>query len=115
MGNTDDPRLTTTSGHPPSIADGPAPEPIDPKTGQHRAYWVFTPEERAKGFVRPVRRAYLHKGIKPKYELRPLTDEEKERYAACGYVGKEDYPDGSPEAAGGVTGRFWTQAQLDSG
>jgi hypothetical protein len=28
--------------------------------GQHRAYVVLTQEERAKGFVRPVRRSYVH-------------------------------------------------------
>lgn len=34
---------------------------IDPATGQQKGYVVLTPEERAKGFVRPVRRTYLHK------------------------------------------------------
>ena len=34
---------------------------IDPATGQQKAYVVLTPEERARGFVRPVRRTYLHK------------------------------------------------------
>lgn len=29
--------------------------------GQQEAYIVLTPEERAKGFVRPVRRTYIHK------------------------------------------------------
>ena len=33
---------------------------IDPRTGQQRAYVVLTPEERAKGFVKPVRRSYVH-------------------------------------------------------
>lgn len=28
--------------------------------GQQRGYVVLAPEERAKGFVRPVRRSYLH-------------------------------------------------------
>jgi hypothetical protein len=60
MARADDLRITTTSGKPASIADGPAPEPIDPETGQHGAYWVLTEEERAKGFVRPVRRSYRH-------------------------------------------------------
>lgn len=42
---------------------GPLPErhfEIDPKTGQQKAYVVLTPEERAKGFVRPLRVAYVH-------------------------------------------------------
>lgn len=34
---------------------------IDEKTGMQKAYVVLTEEERAKGFVRPVRRTYLHK------------------------------------------------------
>jgi hypothetical protein len=33
---------------------------IDPTTGQQKAYVVLSAEERARGFVRPVRRAYLH-------------------------------------------------------
>ncbi len=34
---------------------------IDPKTGMQRGYIVLTAEERAKGFVKRVRRSYLHK------------------------------------------------------
>lgn len=47
---------------------GPLPEnyrEIDPISGQQKAYAVLTPEERAKGFVRPVRRSYVHVGINP--------------------------------------------------
>lgn len=33
---------------------------IDPTTGQQKGYVVLTEEERAKGFVRPVRYAYVH-------------------------------------------------------
>lgn len=33
---------------------------IDPSTGQQKGYMVLTAEERAKGFVRPVRRSYTH-------------------------------------------------------
>ena len=29
--------------------------------GQHEAYLVLSDEERAKGYVRPVRRTYVHK------------------------------------------------------
>lgn len=63
MANADDPKITTTSGRPPSISEGSAPEPVDPRTGQHGAYWVLTKEERAKGFVRPVRSRYVHNKI----------------------------------------------------
>lgn len=34
---------------------------INPATGQQKGYIVLTPEERDKGFVRPVRRTYIHK------------------------------------------------------
>lgn len=60
MSRADDPKITTTTGKPASIEDGPAPEPIDPVTRQHGAYWVLTEEERGKGFVRPVRDSYTH-------------------------------------------------------
>jgi hypothetical protein len=37
-----------------------APMPINPETKQHRAYWILSEEERAKGFIRPIRNAYVH-------------------------------------------------------
>lgn len=40
--------------------NAPAPCPIDPATGQHKSYWILSAEERAKGFIRPVRRSYIH-------------------------------------------------------
>lgn len=33
---------------------------INPATGQQKGYVVLSEEERAKGFVRPVRQAYVH-------------------------------------------------------
>ena len=53
---------TTTSGQPPEpgFECASAPAPIDPATGMHRAYWVLSEAERAKGFVRPVRDRYQH-------------------------------------------------------
>jgi len=33
---------------------------IDPATGLQKGYVVLCPDERAKGFVRPVRRSYRH-------------------------------------------------------
>lgn len=81
---------------------------IDPATGQQKGYVVLTPEERAKGFVRPVRRSYTHVGIRPKYPLRDLTDDEKARYADEGFTMFETYP----ESEHPKTGRFWTAAEL---
>lgn len=49
-----------THGQPDPNYKGPAPTPIDPATGQHKSYWVLPEEERAKGFVRPVREKYIH-------------------------------------------------------
>lgn len=55
-------RSTTTDGQSPrpDHEHGPAPGPINPATGQHEAYWILSAAERAKGFVRPVRRSYRH-------------------------------------------------------
>lgn len=109
----DDPRRATTDGVTPGWEDAPAPGPIGPN-GQHRSYWILSAEERARGFVRPVRRSYSHVGPPgPRNPTRPLTDEERERYKGCGYVSYEAYPPGDPERVGSVVGEFWTQAQLD--
>lgn len=35
---------------------------IEPETGMQREYLALSPEERAKGLVRPVRRSYVHVG-----------------------------------------------------
>ncbi len=52
----------TTDGRPPrpGYEDAGAPAPVDPATGQHEAYWVLSEDERAKGFIRPVRQSYRH-------------------------------------------------------
>ena len=112
---TDDaPKVCTTDGKPPAHGHeretgAPAPQPVE-AGGMHGAYWVICAEDRAKGFVRPFRDSYQHVGIPgPRYELRDLTAEELERYAAFGYIKFEAYP---PECAP-VTGSFWTQERLD--
>lgn len=33
---------------------------VDPETGMQQCYLVLSAEERAMGFVRPVRRTYIH-------------------------------------------------------
>lgn len=91
-----------------------APAPTDKKLadGQHADHWVLCEEERNKGFVRPLRQKYQHVGIPgPKFELRDLTDEERQRWGDSGYVKFEPYPAGYK---GSVTGRFWTQEQIDN-
>ncbi len=105
-------KKATTDGLPPDpeMEGRGAPKPIDPETGQHGAYYILPEEERAKGFVRPFRQTYVHKGIRPKHTLRDLTEEEKVRHAGADYISFEPYPEHEPS-----TGRFWTQAQLISG
>lgn len=49
--------------------------------GQQQDYVVLTPEERAKGFVRPVRRTYIHVGKDPVMDGIVLIKAGKE---ACG-------------------------------
>lgn len=47
-----------------TLADGSPVTPdhreINPATGMQKDYVVLSAEERAKGFVRPVRRSYIH-------------------------------------------------------
>lgn len=96
---------TTTDPNDPRLGHGSDTEPRP----QSAAYLVLSEDERAKGFVRPVRRSYKHVGKLTKYPLRNLTDEEKERHAQWGYVKFEVYP----ESESPKTGRFWTQTELD--
>ncbi len=49
-------RITLTDGSPVT----PEHREIDPATGMQKGYVVLSAEERAKGFVRPVRRSYVH-------------------------------------------------------
>ena len=49
-------RTTLTDGSPVT----PDHRDLDPATGLQKAYVVLSAEERAKGFVQPVRRSYLH-------------------------------------------------------
>lgn len=100
MGITDDP-------------NNPCLKKIQPD-GQQACYLVLSEEERAKGFVRPVRRTYRHVGpVGPKYPLRDLTAEEKDMWKddPDPFVVFEEYPE--ELKAQGRTGRYWTQAQID--
>ncbi len=84
----------------------------DPEgAGLNKAYLVLSAEERAKGFVRPVRHSYRHVGIEGfKNELRDLTDEERSRFAGLGYAKYEAYP----ESESPLCGRYWKQADIDA-
>lgn len=79
-------------------------------TEQHEVYLVLSKEEIDKGFVRPYRDTYRHVGIRPKYTTRNLTSDELERYKNENYVLYEIYP----ESIHPITGKFWTEDQLNS-
>jgi hypothetical protein len=103
MNNDNELKTCTTDGKPLNQS------PND--VGQHQNYVVLCAEERAKGFVRPVRTSYKHIGIRPKYPTRELTEEEHERYDKFKYVVYEEYPEDKRP----LMGRFWTEADLNSG
>lgn len=48
---------TTTDPNDPRLGRGPG---AGPRGGQNDAYLVMSPEERARGFVRPIRTRYKH-------------------------------------------------------
>jgi hypothetical protein len=98
---------TTTDPTDPRLGHGVDTE----RTAQHDVYMVLSDDERARGFVRPVRRSYVHVGRPgPKFHLVDLTAEQAERYADCNYVKYEPYPESERPSLG----RYWTQAQLDA-
>lgn len=96
----------TTDASDPRLGRGVDTEPVP----QNEVYLILSEEERAKGFVRPVRYSYKHVGSTPKYPLRDLTEEEHKQYDRFGYVKYEEYPK-SEESS--VIGCFWTQKDLD--
>lgn len=49
-------KVTLTDGSP--VTDDH--REIDPKTGQQKGYFVLSNEERAKGYIRPLRSSYVH-------------------------------------------------------
>lgn len=63
MGTQDE--MRTLTGH---VPEGRHHREIDPASGQQLAYVVLTAEERARGFVRPVRRSYVHIGVTPQMD-----------------------------------------------
>lgn len=100
-------RTVLTNGQP--VPEDGSHTQIDPRTGMQRAYVVLSPEERARGFVKPFRKSYRHVGPPEPVNLRELTAEEHERYDKYHYVRYEEYgPERSP-----LCGKFWTQAELD--
>jgi hypothetical protein len=78
-------KTTLTDGSPVT----PDHREIDPATGQQKGYVVLSAEERAKGFVRPLRYSYIHTGANPKMDgivlIKPDT-------GACGQRTKMSAP-----------------------
>ena len=96
------------------VSGAPVPEDCShtklKDNGQQQDYVVLTPEERTKGFVRPVHRSYRHAGPSgPQHPLRDLDPATEGHFTASGYVKFEQYPEGSRSR-----GRFWEQEQLDA-
>lgn len=96
----------TSNPNDPDLGWGVDKEPSE----QNKAYLVLSEEERAKGFIRPVRRSYRHVGKALPKNLRDLTEEEQERHGGYGYVKYEKYD----ESQSPILGRFWTQTDLDN-
>jgi hypothetical protein len=100
--------LTTDPKHE-DLGHGADDKPVP----QNKCYLVLSEEERAKGFVRPVRSSYVHVGIAgPQFPLQDITAEQKEIWKddADPFVKFEPYPAGHK---GSSTGRYWTEKDLD--
>lgn len=96
----------TTDPNDPTLGHGSDDTPVP----QNATYLVLSEEERAKGFVRPVRSSYRHVGTSgPRFPLRDLTDEEKKRF---GYVPGQKYEE-YPESERPLLGSLWTQQRLE--
>ena len=88
--------------------------------GQNTCYLVLSEEERAKGFVRPYRDAYVHKGRKVEREgiiqtleegVEGLSDNGKSFYTKeKGYAAYLKYP----EIKSPLTGKFLTNAEYEA-
>lgn len=95
----------TTDRNDPCLKEGAKGE------GQNECYLILSEEERKKGFVRPYRDTYIHKGryvgILP---IRELTEEEKKKNEKWGYVAFVPYP----EEMSPMIGTYLTQKGKDS-
>ena len=97
-------RLTTDPTDP-ALGRGVDTEPVP----QNEKYLVLSEEERAQGFVNPVRTTYRHVGKQITNPIRELTESERD-IDGGEYVAFEVYP----ESMKPKTGRYWTQRELDN-
>jgi hypothetical protein len=84
----DKPKTTLVDGSPVN----PDHLEINPKTGQQKAYVVLSAEERAKGFVRPVRRSYTHLGKVEMLEGADGSIFSGQRRGGCGQTTRMSLP-----------------------
>lgn len=101
----DQPKTTLTDGSPVT----PDHRELKPN-GQQKGYVVLSAEERAKGFVRPVRRTYVHAGVDEPANVRMFDDAERAEHAKEGYVAYQKYP----ETEHPVVGRYLRQDDLQA-
>lgn len=100
----------TASGTMPERQDGGTPTERKRDDGQYVDHWVLSADDRAKGFIRPVRKSYTHVGAPgPRHPLTELSDEQKALWPDEGFVKFEPYPESERPSLG----RFWTQKDLD--
>jgi len=110
-GTIDSSKERLTGRGEPSEGSTGAPTDEQLPDGQYKDHWILSEEERSKGFIRPVRSVYRHVGIPgPKGELRDLDVKQEELFGDCGYMKFEVYPENELP----MTGRFWTEAELNS-
>ena len=82
---------------------------------QNKCYIVLSEEERAKGFIRPVRCTYIHAGRLIELEegtLREMTQEEKKRHNKYGKIYSHflEYPVSKLP----LVGKHMTQEEVDN-
>lgn len=102
----------TVSGQP-ADPKAHAGAPTDDKRpdGQYADHYVLCAEDRAKGYVEPLRMDYIHVGTPgPTFDLLDLTDEQKEMLGETDWIKFEPYPEGHK---GSARGQYWSQADLD--
>lgn len=92
--------MLTTDKNDPKLIEGQKNE-----TGQHEIYLVLSEEERAQGFIRPVRDTYRHVGkkIESEGEIVSLEEHPNSYYTKDnGYVAFIQYP----ESRSPLVGRY---------
>lgn len=104
----------TTDRNDPKLKEGQKNE-----TGQHDIYLVLSEEERAKGFVRPIRDTYVHIGRKVESEGEVISLEEayKNNPGAKEYYNKNNGYGAFlkyPEEKSPLVGKYLRQAEFDA-